>query len=202
VEEANTCFGLPIMIMERVPGRPLVDRFKNPLTLDRAIRAMAALQVLMHRLNAHGCPLPSEPPLIDLQLANVLRDIERFGLRGLDEAYRWLDERRHIVEEEEISLLHNDFHPLNIMASGEAMWVLDWTDAALGDRHHDLARTLAIFHLAPPLARSRLERFLLATLRRYIVPRYLARYRASLPVDPARLRRPECNKQPNACSTP
>jgi aminoglycoside phosphotransferase (APT) family kinase protein len=66
--------------------------------------------------------------------------------------------------------------------------VLDWSDAAVGDRHHDLARTLALFWLAPPLARSMLERLLLTAARGYLISRYLARYAEPMPVDRVRLR--------------
>jgi aminoglycoside phosphotransferase (APT) family kinase protein len=149
---------------------------------------MARLQVRLHRLPVEGCPLPSDPPLVDRQLAAARRDIERFQLPGLEAPYRWLDDNRRVVRSEEVSVLHNDFHPLNIMIEGDRMFVLDWTDAAVGDRHHDLARTLALFHLAPPLARNPLERVLLRSLRRFIIPRYLARYEEELPVDPARIR--------------
>jgi aminoglycoside phosphotransferase (APT) family kinase protein len=128
------------------------------------------------------------PPLVERQLTAAQDDIDRFQLKGLDHALTWLQENRHIVQEEQLSVLHNDFHPLNIMSDGQSMSVLDWSDAAVGDRHHDLARTLALFELAPPLARGWFERSILGVLRRYIIPQYLSFYRAELQVDEGRLR--------------
>ena len=188
VEDEGSPFAVPFMIMECVPGRPLVDSFKNPLSLRGALRGMADLHVRLHNLPIDGCPLPSQPSLVERQLTAARNDIDRFQLKGLDGPLAWLQESQRVVQDEQLSMLHNDFHPLNIMTDGQNMSVIDWSDAALGDRHHDLARTLALFELAPPLARSWFERSILRMLRRYVIPQYLSRYQAALPVDPERLR--------------
>ncbi len=48
------------------------------------------------------------------------------------------------------SILHLDFHPLNVMTDGHAVTgVLDWANVALGDRRADLARTVTLLRLAP-----------------------------------------------------
>lgn len=189
LDDAGEALGLPFMIMRRVPGVPLLDRMKNPLALAGIIRAMADLHVRLHQIPVEGCPLPSSPPLVNRQLADIERNLEEFGIDHLSAEHRWLEANRSVVEDEEPVLLHNDFHPLNIMVDPDGgMNVLDWSDAAVGDRHHDLARTLALFWLAPPLAPTLLERTLLRALRRYVVPAYTKRYAAFLPVDPVRLR--------------
>jgi len=189
LDDAGPVLGLPFMIMERVPGVPLLDRMKNPFALAGIIRAMADLQVRLHKVPVEGCPLPSSPPLVSRQLADIARDLQKFEIDHLSAEYGWLEANCSVVEDEEPVLLHNDFHPLNIIVDSDGgMTLLDWSDAALGDRHHDLARTLALFWLAPPLAPTLLERTLLRVLRRYIVPAYTRRYSASLPIDPVRLR--------------
>ena len=83
---------------------------------------------------------------------------------------------RELVRNEEPVLTHNDFHPLNLIVDGDRMTLLDWPDAALGDRHCDVARTLALFWLAPALERSFLGRTALRTLRGFIVRRYEKAY--------------------------
>ena len=46
------------------------------------------------------------------------------------------------------SLLHLDYHPLNVMTDGERITgVLDWTNACAGDPRADYARTLTILRL-------------------------------------------------------
>jgi aminoglycoside phosphotransferase (APT) family kinase protein len=60
------------------------------------------------------------------------------------------------------SILHMDFHPLNVMSEGRGITgVLDWAKVALGDPRVDLARTVTLLRLAPtppgsptPLMRS------------------------------------------------
>ena len=80
VEGADNEFGLPFMIMERVQGRPMLDRFKNPLAIPGLLRRMAELQTRLHKLPVEGCPLPYEGPLVDRSLAEVSELAERFAL--------------------------------------------------------------------------------------------------------------------------
>ena len=189
VRGSDNDLGLPFMIMERAPGSPMLDGFKNPLAIPGLLRQMANLHVRLHRLAQDGCPLEYETPLVIRKLAELREQVEGYELVKLRAALSWLDENRRVVEDEAPCLLHNDFHPLNVMLSSEGgEYVLDWSDAAIGDRHHDLARTLALFWLSPPLARSRVERFLLTCVRGYVIRRYLARYSEQLPVELPRLR--------------
>lgn len=180
--------GLPFMIMERVPGSPMLDRFKNPLAIPGLLRQAADLHVRLHRLPPDGCPLAYDEPLVARQLRELRGQVERYQLTELQGALSWLEENRGVVGSEEPCILHNDFHPLNVMLSDDGShYVLDWSDAAIGDRHHDIARTLALFWLAPPLARSLLERALLTLVRGYVIRRYVTRYGEQLPVETARL---------------
>ena len=48
-------------------------------------------------------------------------------------------------------LLHLDYHPLNLLTDGEQITgVVDWVNAGAGDPRLDLARSLALLHLALP----------------------------------------------------
>jgi aminoglycoside phosphotransferase (APT) family kinase protein len=48
------------------------------------------------------------------------------------------------------SILHMDFHPLNVMTDGrDITGVLDWANVALGDPRVDVARTVTLLRLAP-----------------------------------------------------
>jgi aminoglycoside phosphotransferase (APT) family kinase protein len=188
VELAWEPYGLPFMIMERAPGAQLVDRFKNPMQLRSAISAMADLHVRLHTVPTEGCPLPYESPLVDRWLAPAKENVEKFRPPGLDEPLRWLDQNADLVRDEEPVLVHNDFHPLNLLADGDRLTLLDWSNATLGDRHSDVARTLALFWLAAPLEKSWSGRTVLGILRRYIVPAYEREYRKLYPLDRAKLR--------------
>src|SRR5690606_35013519 len=85
------------------------------------------------------------------------------------------------------SLCHGDFHPLNLLVDGEAVAVIDWTDAGVGDRHCDVARTATLFHLAPIAASNALERRVLAVAGPVLGRRYLRGYRERAPLDPGRV---------------
>lgn len=188
VETQDSPFGLPFMVMRRVPGSPAMDRLKNPLAIPGLIRTLAGLQARLHQLPTDGCPLPSSDPLVDRLLADVRGDIAKHSIEDVDEMMSWTEANATRVRTETPALLHNDFHPLNVMLDGADAYVLDWSDAAMGDRHCDLARTLALFWLAPPFARSTAERTLLTLARGYLVRTYRRAYEHALPVDEGRLR--------------
>jgi aminoglycoside phosphotransferase (APT) family kinase protein len=82
---------------------------------------------------------------------------------------------------------HGDFHPLNTLVDGDSVSIIDWTDAGLGDRHCDLARTVALYDLAAIVATSSIERMVLGVVGPRLGAAYLGRYEAALAVDHGRL---------------
>ena len=66
--------------------------------------------------------------------------------------------------------------------------MIDWPDATIGDRHHDIASTLVLIRTAPVDATSLGERLLTRFGRGLLLRAYLRRYRRQLPVDQRRLR--------------
>ena len=189
VEAGAVPFGLPFMVMERAPGSPMLDRFKNPLAIPRMLTLLADTQAGLHSLPCHDWPLREEGPLVKRFLPPVVRLVETHALEDLQPAARWFHEHQGLVESEEPAFCHGDFHPLNVLIDGrDQVTVIDWSDAGPGDRHSDVARTMAVFWLAPPLCRSALERTVLGLLRRYVVPAYLRRYERHFSLDERRLR--------------
>ena len=83
---------------------------------------------------------------------------------------------------------HGDFHPLNVMVDGERASVIDWTDAGLGPRETDVARTALIFHIAAVAANSAVERAVLKVAGPRLSRRYLKTYEAGSRLDPTRMR--------------
>jgi aminoglycoside phosphotransferase (APT) family kinase protein len=190
IETEDTALGLPMMLMPRIDGRTLLERITSrPWSGRGLLRRMAELHVQLHKLPVAGCPLPYDSPLVDRRIADFHDRISRHGLDDLSTGLAWLEQHCDVVRDEEISLCHNDFHPLNVLAGDDGtMTVIDWTDAALGDRHHDLGRTLALFWFAYIAATSSVERGLLRAVRGLLRSWYFERYRALLPVDARRLR--------------
>jgi aminoglycoside phosphotransferase (APT) family kinase protein len=187
LDESAGSLGRPFMVMERMPGVPMLEKMRNPFALGRAVRRMAALHVRLHRLAIENCPLPASPPLVDRKLAQLHTDVDRYGLSELAGPLEWLDENKARVAGEEIAFTHNDFHPLNILIDDEGrLSLLDWADAALGDRHCDVARTMALFAVAPYLVNG-VESILLRALKPYILRTYKNAYARRLPLDDARI---------------
>jgi len=95
---------------------------------------------------------------------------------------------------DEVSVLgHNDFHPLNVLVDDdptnpEPMMVIDWTDAEVGDRHFDAARTIALFWVVSLAADAAHERLLLRLLRGHLARTYRRAYERGFPLDEQRLR--------------
>jgi aminoglycoside phosphotransferase (APT) family kinase protein len=119
------------LLLSWLPGRPLAHE-----VLSRPWRTLA-YGVLFGRMQAaiHAVTAPD----------------------GLTAASAWLDQlgpedaplrQRIRATEQGRSLLHLDYHPLNVMADGEQITgVLDWTNARAGDPRADLARTRTILRL-------------------------------------------------------
>lgn len=190
VEREAAAFGLPLMIMDRAPGVPMLERLgMSPFAVARQFARMAELHARLHRLPVDGCPLPAEGPLVERRLAELRGRIARTESdAALDAGLRWLEERKGAVIPEEPSLCHNDFHPLNILVADDGqLTVLDWTDAAVGDRLHDVARTLSLFRFAWIAAQNSVERMVLRLARGFLASRYLGPYRRLYPFDDARL---------------
>ena len=58
--------------------------------------------------------------------------------------------RLRAAEARPASILHFDYHPLNLMVEGRrATGLIDWANVQVGDRRADLARTVTILRLAP-----------------------------------------------------
>ena len=82
---------------------------------------------------------------------------------------------------------HGDFHPLNVMVDGERASVIDWTDAGLGPRETDVARTSLLFHIAAIAADGAVERAVLKLAGPRLSRRYLKTYEAGARLDPTRM---------------
>ncbi len=193
VETSDRYLGGQFMIMERAPGGPLLDLMVgNPVGAFGLTRRMAELHVDLHRLPVEGCPLPSGGSLIDRRLKELHRLLSQAGASVPDDAQPaldWLTDHRGVVAQEEDSVCHTDFHPLNVLVAGDGgLTVLDWSGASIGDRHSDVASTLVLLRTAPAQEERLFQRLFVRFGRRLFAWLYLRRYRQLLPLDEQRLR--------------
>lgn len=176
----------PAQVMERAPGSMLLDHVRGrPWQVPRLLRRLAVLQADLHDLPVDGFP-PGED-LLDrrLRLTRAVADqLDDERVRaGLDRVETLTDQLRAAP----LSVCHGDFHPLNVMATPQRATVIDWTDAGLGDRHGDVARTLALFELAAIAAGSPVERRALRLVGPRLARVHRRRYQRRLPLDDRRL---------------
>ena len=147
----KTPFGDPFIVMERVQGESLADELERASGREavRLVEAMVDPLVRLHEIpvdelfpggpeaTAEDEKLTFVPPeLTEMRLA-----VERYKLEGFEPLLQWLEKTRDEAEPGQACVLHNDYHPLNIMVrkdTGE-LSVLDWSFAARGDFRLDLA---------------------------------------------------------------
>jgi aminoglycoside phosphotransferase (APT) family kinase protein len=174
-------------VMVRVPGVPMLEAMVP--TIWRApslVARLADLHVQLHRTPTDSWPLPAVS-LARRRLRPVRNWVTRLDDRRLAESLSRVDDLLPYLEDHENAPCHGDFHPLNVLVDGDTASVIDWTDAGLGDRHGDVARTQLLFHVAAVAATSSTERALLRGLGPMLARRYLHRYSAQLPLDRQRL---------------
>jgi aminoglycoside phosphotransferase (APT) family kinase protein len=155
--------GLPWMVLPRIEGRSLLAVISSaPWAAPARLRELAALQARLHAIPVAGCPLAADGALVDRWLGERGPDIEAITSDRARAVLDTLRERAGCVRVEQRVVCHGDFHPLNVLSRRDgSAWrnvVIDWTDATVGDRHFDVARTLALFRVASIAAGSRAER--------------------------------------------
>ena len=90
------------------------------------------------------------------------------------------------------ALCHGDFHPGQLMSSGDRYAAFDWSGAKRGDPLFDYARTRVLLSLGEPPPGTQLTLKLLAKIgRRVLIASYVRSYErhTAEPIDEARVRR-------------
>jgi aminoglycoside phosphotransferase (APT) family kinase protein len=180
----------PVQIMLRVPGVTMLDALKRaPWRARWMLARLADLHLRLHALAPAGWPLDRSPTaLADRRLATTRRVVAASGDAALRAA---LDAAETLVPSlvtEAPVVCHGDFHPLNVLVDGSAAHVIDWTDAALGDHHGDVARTAVLFEIGGIVARNAIERVVLDVVAPRMGRYYVQLYDRGRDVDPGRLR--------------
>lgn len=155
VEAAGEVAGFPALVLSWCPGVPILSFIeKKPWALWRLSRLFGVVQARLHAVR---------PPQ-EFQASAPQEWVQRAG-----EEYRDLAEHALSLGLRTDSLIHMDYHPLNIVSDGSTITgVLDWCGAAAGDARADLART-EITLLAAPVPPGPMAPFL--NLARHLVLR-------------------------------
>jgi len=154
LENENSPFGKPFLIMERIPGGPLWTPLfhASPPEQQKMLELFCNLFVRLHSLEwrpfvPNAAEFEPEGPhaIIDRQINRWQQFIERMPLPGFQAGWQWLVDHRHDVISRRASLVHWDFHPHNILLTeDQEAFVIDWTGLDLTDYRFDLAWTLLL----------------------------------------------------------
>jgi aminoglycoside phosphotransferase (APT) family kinase protein len=178
------------LVMERAPGRPMLEVRKVDIA-----GVLARTQLRLHDLDAE--PLFSavrqegvgEMPSFDTMQADLGRRISRRSIEGLAGAMGWLLSHRPPEPDRRV-ICHGDFHPQNVLMSGNAVTgVLDWPNAVLADPAYDVAATRVILSCVPMemAAMPAVLRLLARMMRPVLLARHLAGYQRRRRLDPVTL---------------
>ncbi len=186
----DDAFGLPAQVMERAPGTMMLDALSaRPWRTLALVRQLAGLQLALHALPLDGWPSSTEPQaLLDQRLALPRRAAVALDDAALASASERATELGSTATAGPVVVCHGDFHPLNVVVSGDRGSVIDWTDAGLGPREADVSRTLLLFHVASIAASSSIERVALRIAGPWLATRYRRAYEAGARLDEGRLR--------------
>lgn len=134
-------FGTAILITDFVPGRMLVEVLRAQ---DAPVAEMADRLVELHRLpvsavfNDRVAPF-AEPGFVSDRPEAIAGAADRYGLTEFRPLIEWLAAEAP-AEQREPSVLHNDYHPQNLIVTDRGgLVILDWSFAGLGDHRLDLA---------------------------------------------------------------
>ena len=128
--------------------------------------------------------------LLERTLETVAARVEQGPLPGLAAALERLRARAAEFRNAPPSFLHLDYHPQNVLVKGlRVTGVIDWANAAIGDRHFDAATTGVIMSTsAMEHPRWMRDNAVGNNLRRTFNALYLALYHAIAPMELGRLR--------------
>jgi aminoglycoside phosphotransferase (APT) family kinase protein len=145
----NSPLGDAFIMMEHIAGPTLLQKLAAAPEAEvrELLHEMITLQAAIHRLPWKGVvesPFAGgEDPsdFTPLRLAEMWEKIRRYGLDEFEAHMRWLEGRHDQGEVRELSLIHNDYHPENILVRNGELVVIDWAFAEASDFRMDLAWT-------------------------------------------------------------
>lgn len=202
----HRALGAPFLIMQRLAGGTLfaVRSFPSAFkTFSMGFFSFVRTQSRLHKFNPASKGLSDIPhaytpidgftpgsPLLDRVLAIIANRVENGPLPGLREALNLVTERAARFRYSTDSLVHMDYHPLNVMVSGvHVTGVIDWVNTDVGDRHLDAAMTAVILS-SSALEKPRWMRDNIVGngLRASFAALYMPLYHAMAPMDFERFR--------------
>lgn len=143
----------PFIVMEHIDSGTLeakigsgeVSQWLDPM-MQTLVQIHAVPWVEMIPEPEGPVPKPNDPlAYVGGLLEEMDHTIERYGLVDLKPTLRWLRERETQGAATVPALIHNDYHPQNILLRDNSLVVVDWSFAEIGDFRMDLAWSVLLF---------------------------------------------------------
>lgn len=143
--------GKPFVLMEKIEGKVLGDVIRQPSGAEDPawLRQFSHLLVELHRIDWRPFVADSARQEAKGQLgpwiewARTL--LGQLAATEYDAPLEWLDARARSIAPGRLAVVHQDFHPWNILLRDDgAAFVIDWTQADVLDPRLDLAWTLLL----------------------------------------------------------
>jgi Ser/Thr protein kinase RdoA (MazF antagonist) len=136
VEKSAKINELPALVLSWCEGLPLISFIeKKPWTVWHWGRLFGELQARLHKI---------KPP------AELTKKASINWVSRIPEEYRKIASYILTLNPSSDSIIHLDFHPLNIISDGRKITgIIDWSGACAGDIRADLARTEITILTAP-----------------------------------------------------
>jgi aminoglycoside phosphotransferase (APT) family kinase protein len=149
VEPSLAPLGRAFLIMARVAGRPLGQRWREATEAQfpHEIEHFCALLVRLHTLAWQHRPNAERVPRVAIaEQLGIWKAIgAQFPSAALTAGMAWLDRASAQIAAPQWGLVHWDFHPENVLLDrDEQPWVIDWTQFQMTDVRFDLAWTLTV----------------------------------------------------------
>ncbi len=150
-EESGGTIGKPFIIMERILGTTLDDAYRNenPEELQRGLNRLIRLFVRLHRLDVIPFKGITELPCHDDPVQDNIDWYRRTAegqIKWLKPVVDWLTERKQYIEPVHQSVVHMDYHGMNVMLREDGSEaVIDWGASRIGDHRMDLGWTLLLY---------------------------------------------------------
>ena len=178
-------------VMDFAPGAPLLASLDGLAALPRVPgiarrlpRELAVCAAAIHALDpapiqtAAHFAAPTTALTVDELIPHLRAGAEAAGNRDLLAALDRLVARR--PAEVAPVLCHGDLHPLNLLADGDTVTVLDWTAAVVAPASYDLAWTWLLLRFPPMIVPAAL-RSAVDAAGRFLADRFLRAYRSAAP---------------------
>lgn len=144
----NEPLGTPFIIMEKISGSSLMDKFiVDPMNQTDSLKLFSRLYVDLHKIPPRKIiPVKRNYKSTKGRLNYLFhlyeKNIHLGNFSDLSPILLWLQKESKTIENIPLCLIHRDFHPGNILfRMNGSPAVIDWTSADIGDFREDLAWT-------------------------------------------------------------